>query len=35
MGKEGPNEANEMRSEYNFSSGIRGKHYKKYRKGAV
>ena len=27
------NKVNEMRSEYNFSDGVRGKHYKAYRQG--
>jgi hypothetical protein len=27
------NEANEMRKEYDFSGGVRGKHFKAYRQG--
>lgn len=30
--KDDSNEVNEMRSEYDFSSGVRGKHYRQYRK---
>ena len=33
MKKTGDSEETEMRSEYDFSKGVRGKHYQQYRKG--
>ncbi len=29
------NQVNEMRSEYDFSGGVRGKHHRHYRKGHI